>query len=139
MDKKEKENEGAFTITSTYLSEGWNFYVLQKIYRTLFNFIDIQTHNVSACETETDQYIYMHTHSCIMCLAVLSSLLNLMREGTSTVGADKPSEEFSANVVKLFLRGGKFFAPFSAQSDKFNHSNSANPTQFHHILAATTN
>jgi hypothetical protein len=42
-----------------------------------------------------------------------------MREGTSTVGADKPSEEFFANTVKLFLRCGKFFAPFSAQSDKF--------------------
>ena len=81
----------------------------------------------------------MHMHSCIMCLAVLSSLLNLMREGTSTVGADKPYEEFFANTVKLFLRCGKFFAPFSARSDKFNHSNSANPTQFHHILAATTN
>jgi hypothetical protein len=63
MDKKEKENEGAFTITSTYLSEGWNFYVLQKIYRTLFNFIDIQTHNVSACETETDQYIYIYAYA----------------------------------------------------------------------------
>ena len=46
-----------------------------------------------------------------------------MREGTSTVGTDKPSEEFSANVAELFLRGGKFFAPFSAQLDKFKHEN----------------
>ncbi|KAL9375409.1 hypothetical protein Peur_032288 [Populus x canadensis] len=121
--------KGAFTITFMFFRKYIELYLTSLIFK-----------HITCLHAKQKQVnINMHMHSCIMCLAVLSSLLNLMREGTSTVGADKPSEEFSANVVKLFLRGGKFFAPFSAQSDKFNHSNSANPTQFHHILAATTN